>query len=155
TLAQDIERYLRDEPVQACPPSLGYRARKAFRKNKVAILTTSAIFAALLVGIALTSWQAVRATRAERDTTTALGVAAEERDAAIKLGKQLDTQLGENKAANAQILSEQAQRRAEQYAWDMQALPAVWEAGNVAEARKMLDRQPAALRGFEWRYWYG
>ena len=24
-LARDIERYLRDEPVQACPPSAAYR----------------------------------------------------------------------------------------------------------------------------------
>jgi WD40 repeat protein len=37
----------------------------------------------------------------------------------------------------------------------MQALPAIWEAGNVAEARKLLERQPVALRNFEWHYWYG
>src|SRR5262249_23926653 len=33
-LARDIERYLHDEPVQACPPSLGYRLRKFARRNK-------------------------------------------------------------------------------------------------------------------------
>src|SRR6185436_17850084 len=33
-LATDVQRYLTDEPVQACPPSTGYRLRKFIRKNK-------------------------------------------------------------------------------------------------------------------------
>ena len=36
SLARDIERYLHDEPVQACPPSTVYRFRKFARRNKVA-----------------------------------------------------------------------------------------------------------------------
>ena len=32
--ALDVQRYLADEPVQACPPSLGYRLRKFARRNK-------------------------------------------------------------------------------------------------------------------------
>ena len=32
--AQDVQRYLADEPVQACPPSAGYRLRKFARRNK-------------------------------------------------------------------------------------------------------------------------
>src|SRR6201987_6440017 len=30
--ARDVERYLADEPVEACPPSTGYRLRKFARK---------------------------------------------------------------------------------------------------------------------------
>ena len=49
-LARDIERYLNDEPVEACPPSLAYQFSKFARRNKRAIATT-ALFgvAALLV----------------------------------------------------------------------------------------------------------
>jgi serine/threonine protein kinase len=36
-LARDIERYLRDEPVQACPPSTWYRLRKFARRNKAGL----------------------------------------------------------------------------------------------------------------------
>ena len=32
--AADVQRYLADEPVQACPPSAGYRFRKFARRNK-------------------------------------------------------------------------------------------------------------------------
>src|SRR5262249_35864771 len=38
-LAQDIERYLHDEPVQAYPPSALYRLRKFVRRNKGAVVT--------------------------------------------------------------------------------------------------------------------
>ena len=33
-LAADVQRYLNDEPVQACPPSAWYRFRKFARRNR-------------------------------------------------------------------------------------------------------------------------
>src|SRR5262249_48758004 len=63
-LAMDIRRYLADEPVLASPPSAGYRFRKFARRNKGVLVTTSAVAAALLVGTAVASWQALVATGA-------------------------------------------------------------------------------------------
>src|SRR5262245_21702205 len=37
SLARDVERYLRDEAVEARPPSVGYRLRKFVRRNRVAV----------------------------------------------------------------------------------------------------------------------
>jgi serine/threonine protein kinase/tetratricopeptide (TPR) repeat protein len=37
--ALDVQRYLADEPVQACPPSAWYRCRKFARRNKGALVT--------------------------------------------------------------------------------------------------------------------
>jgi len=42
-LAADVERYLADEPVQACPPSAAYRLKKFARRNKRR-LTLAALF---------------------------------------------------------------------------------------------------------------
>lgn len=64
-LAMDILRYLSDEPVVACPPSASYRFRKFARRNRTALVTTSLVAAALVVGLIASMWQAVRATRAE------------------------------------------------------------------------------------------
>src|SRR5262245_55709813 len=50
-LAQDLQRYLRDEPVTACPPSVGYRLKKFLRRNKGAVLAASLVLLALVVGI--------------------------------------------------------------------------------------------------------
>src|SRR5216117_3027510 len=50
--AADVQRYLNDEPVQACPPSLRYRLRKFVRRNKAA-LATSGLVAALVLTVLL------------------------------------------------------------------------------------------------------
>jgi hypothetical protein len=50
-LARDIQSYLHDEPVQACPPSWPYRLRKFARRNKVALGMASLIIAALALGV--------------------------------------------------------------------------------------------------------
>jgi tetratricopeptide (TPR) repeat protein/serine/threonine protein kinase len=49
--ALDVQRYLHDEPVQACPPSAWYRFRKFARRKKAALATaTVLVLAALLAG---------------------------------------------------------------------------------------------------------
>src|SRR5262245_32553418 len=40
-LAKDVERYLADDPVQACPPSAGYRVRKFVRRNRGPVVAAS------------------------------------------------------------------------------------------------------------------
>ena len=72
-LAADLRRYLDDEPVQACPPSAGYRLRKLIRRNKVAISTVLLVAAALVVGTVVSTWQAIRARDAERLAENRLG----------------------------------------------------------------------------------
>jgi hypothetical protein len=65
-LARDILRYLGDQPVDACPPSATYRFRKFARRNRMVLTTAALVSIALVLGTLLSTWQAVRATRAER-----------------------------------------------------------------------------------------
>jgi serine/threonine protein kinase len=65
SLAQDLERYLHDEPVLACPPSALYRFRKFARRHRAVLVSVSLIALALVAGTAVSLWQAWRATRAE------------------------------------------------------------------------------------------
>jgi serine/threonine protein kinase/tetratricopeptide (TPR) repeat protein len=71
-LAMDIQRYLADEPVQARPPSAAYRFRKMVRRHKSAVTVAAAILMLVLAGTAVSTWQAIRATLAERKTSEAL-----------------------------------------------------------------------------------
>jgi serine/threonine protein kinase/tetratricopeptide (TPR) repeat protein len=71
-LAADIRRYLADEPVQACPPSVVYRFGKLARRHKTALTTVALIAAALIVGTAVSTWQAFRATYANKLATERL-----------------------------------------------------------------------------------
>jgi serine/threonine protein kinase len=65
-LAHDVERYLADEPVEAGPPGPRYRLGKFARKHRTALVTATAFAGLLVAGIVVSTWQAVRATSAEK-----------------------------------------------------------------------------------------
>src|SRR5262249_19892876 len=64
-LARDVERYLKDEPVEARPPSTWYRLRKAARRHRTALSLAGAVAATLLMGTTVAVWQAKRASDEE------------------------------------------------------------------------------------------
>src|SRR5437762_13058453 len=59
--AMDVQRYLADEPVQACPPSAGYRLGEFVRRNRWPVLASSPVVLALVGGIIGTTWGMIRA----------------------------------------------------------------------------------------------
>ena len=63
-LAADLRRYLDDEPVQACPPSAGYRLRKLVRRHRRPVLAAALVLLALLAGVVGTTWGLIRAEQA-------------------------------------------------------------------------------------------
>jgi serine/threonine protein kinase/tetratricopeptide (TPR) repeat protein len=65
-LARDLERYLKDEAVEACPPSTSYKLRKFMSKHRAGLVSAAALFGLLVAGAAMSTWQAVRARHAER-----------------------------------------------------------------------------------------
>jgi serine/threonine protein kinase/tetratricopeptide (TPR) repeat protein len=72
--AMDLQRYLADEPVQACPPSAVYRLRKFVRRNKGPVLAAGLVVLALVGGIIGTALGLIEARR-QRDTAQAAAVA--------------------------------------------------------------------------------
>jgi serine/threonine protein kinase len=65
-LAADIRRHLENEPVVARPPSRLYEFQRTVRRHKVGFAATAALILVLAVGVLASTWQAVRATRAEK-----------------------------------------------------------------------------------------
>jgi tetratricopeptide (TPR) repeat protein len=106
--AADVQRYLADEPVQACPPSKWYRFRKFARRNRVTFSTAAMVLAALVVGTLVSTWQAIRATRAEELAQSRLQAETEAR-------KQADEAFTQSRAnyelAEEQRKAAEAQRR--------------------------------------------
>jgi serine/threonine protein kinase/tetratricopeptide (TPR) repeat protein len=60
----DVQRYLNDEPVQACPPSAWYRFRKMARRNKAAMTVAVMFTLALFIAVAALSISTVLTSRA-------------------------------------------------------------------------------------------
>jgi hypothetical protein len=54
-LAMDIQRYMRQEPVLARPPSQWYRTQKLVRRHRLVFLSGAAVSAALLLGTVIST----------------------------------------------------------------------------------------------------
>jgi WD40 repeat protein len=141
--AMDVQRYLADDAVLACPPSAAYRLRKFTRKNRK-VLMTAAAFVLLLAAAALVStWQAILARQAVKDSKEANIVADDARNDALSAKTQADEQRDE------------ARRSA--YITGIGLAQRAWDEGNVDRARELLNETPQDaggrnLRGFEYYY---
>src|SRR5262249_10892594 len=74
-LARDVERYLRDEPVRACPPSVWYRVRKFARRHRAGVATGAVALVSLVLVGGGVGW-AARDRAARQTRTAAAGQAA-------------------------------------------------------------------------------
>jgi serine/threonine protein kinase/WD40 repeat protein/tetratricopeptide (TPR) repeat protein len=117
SLCRDIQRYLNDEPVQACPPSATYRLRKLVRRNKGPVLAASLLVLALVGGIIGTTLGMIRATHAlavaheaDRDKTEKLWTSLVERARALRssgsVGQRFEALKAIREAAKIKITSE-------------------------------------------------
>jgi serine/threonine protein kinase/Tfp pilus assembly protein PilF len=133
-LAKDVQRYLSGGAVEACPPTLGYRLSKMYRRNRTAVLV-AASFALLLSVAALTSsLLAVRAVRAER-------LAAQERDEALRSQKEAETQ---------RQLADAERVRAEQETQRAQAVRDFLREDLLRQASPILQAETRRLLGGEY-----
>ncbi|MCX6930927.1 MAG: serine/threonine protein kinase, partial [Verrucomicrobia bacterium] len=136
-LALDIERHLTHEPVAARPPSTAYRVQKFVRRNKVMVAAGGAVAAALALGIVGSTWQAVRAKKAEQEQSR-------------------ERQRAEQSEKTEAAARKQAQANA--YSAEMNLAQEAYAAGKVGRALALLERHiPGSaaqqdMRGFEWRY---
>jgi len=94
--AMDVQRYLADEPVQACPPSVGYRFRKFARRNKRPVQAALVVLVVLVAGIIGTAWQAIQATSG-RDRASAAEAKAREAQA-MEAGLRIEADKARNDA---------------------------------------------------------
>ena len=85
-LADDIRRYLRDEPIEARPPSTVYQLRKFARRNKAVVGGVVAVIVVLAAGVVVTSALLARAVRAERAAVVAQKEAETEASRAKQAG---------------------------------------------------------------------
>ncbi|MEO2090280.1 MAG: serine/threonine-protein kinase, partial [Gemmataceae bacterium] len=108
-LAADVRRFLADEPVQARPPTAGYRLRKFVRRNKGQVVAGALVLLALLAGMAGTAIGLLEARRQRDDANDARGreeaqrVEAEKQAAAAAVAAGLaETRAEREKEARAE-----------------------------------------------------
>jgi len=137
-LAADVQRFLRDEPVLAGPPTAAYRLRKFLRRRRRWVVAACVFVLAVTLGMAGTIWQSLRARSAEREAvamaSTALAAQQSEAD---------QRRLAVDRAERAEQLA---------YRLGLAAAESAIARGDHATARRALDSAPPPMRGFEWNY---
>ena len=81
-LAEDVRNYLAGRALDAAPESRVYLARKFARRHRPTLAAAATVLLAITLGGAAAAWQAVRATRAEREAVAQRREAVAQRDAA-------------------------------------------------------------------------
>jgi len=128
-LAEDIERHLKHEPVLAGRPGTLYRFQKLVNRNKGVFAAVGVVAVVLVLGVIVSTWQAIRATQA----------------------RQAESRMRQEAQAN-----ELAMRRIA-YASDMSLAQQALARNDLGHALRMLDAHRPALgevdlRDWEWRY---
>ncbi|MFM8479487.1 MAG: protein kinase domain-containing protein, partial [Planctomycetaceae bacterium] len=106
-LARDIERYLADEAVEACPPSRLYRWRKFVRRHRPQVLAVGTLLLGLNAAIAGLAWGWQQSREAEARVSQTLRELLRERAAkeqAVAEG-QRERDLSRSKRAEAILAS--------------------------------------------------
>jgi len=162
--ALDIKRFLENQPVAAVPPSSGYLLKKYARRHRGALAVAAAITGLLVAGITVSTWQAVRAKRAQEAAEKAQAAELEQKLLAQTQQKKAETQQQraeterQRASASARKASESEQQsRRLLYAADMNLAHQSIKLNNLGRAHRLLERhrpQPGEedLRGWEWRY---
>jgi eukaryotic-like serine/threonine-protein kinase len=89
--AEDVQHYLNDEAVEACPPSMAYKVRKLVRRNRGPIIAGSMVATALLIGIIGTTFGLIRS---ERTAARERKAREEESQQRMKAERLIDRTLG-------------------------------------------------------------
>ena len=133
SFAADVQHYLHDEPVQACPPSAGYRLRKFARKYRMPVMVAAAFALLLVAGAVVCAWQAVRATEAEQQATR---------------------KRQEAEAAHERAHTAEADWHRLYYGATMGLVQAAWDNHHLAPLQELLNETADSPEiGFEWHYW--
>ncbi|HXG09600.1 MAG TPA: hypothetical protein VNK04_07405, partial [Gemmataceae bacterium] len=151
-LGRDVERYLRDEPVEACPPSLGYRLGKVVRRYRGVLAAAAAMVLLLVAGVVVSTWQAVRATKAEAEAREAEAEASREAAAARQAEEQAQQEAA--RAEREKARAEEQLRRAELllYTSKLSLAQNAFAEGRGDLAVRYLEECPWNLRGWEHRH---
>ena len=145
-LADDVQRYLDDEAIEARPPSFSYQFQKSFRRHRGTFVAIGAIAGLLIAGLIGTGtmwyWASMAELDAKKSATTARTEAGKARRSEVK------ERLARKEAQQQREETEATLARSQFLAANLR-----WIENRVAEARNLLHQIPHKHRdNFEWHW---
>lgn len=164
SFAADVQRYLDDEPVQACPPSLVYRLRKFAVKHRQLVAGAGLLFISMILATLISlryAWQAELAKRDSEAARIQTTVALEDAERLQQVANQ-QKEIAEERLETAESLRQETKKSRDElarslYITDMRMASNYLRAGNIARLHEVLYKHlPSAtgedLRNWEWYY---
>ncbi len=154
-LADDLRRFLNDQPIRAQRPTLFQRVTKWGRRHRRFVTLVGILLVCLTIGLAVSTY---RIGREQARTAEALGQALdsyEQAEAARGALMQAHRQITHERNEAVQLRD---QTRRQLYVAQINLAQQAWERGNVSRVRQLLEgQQPDQtggidLRGWEWHY---
>jgi serine/threonine protein kinase len=127
-MARDIERYLHDEPVEACPPSSLYRVKKFVRRNKGPVVAAGLVLLSLIAGVIGTTYGLIRAEQ-QRLVVEGQREVLAERNQALEAARE-----------HERLLNERARQAIETVASDSAIEPLTRQQELRPEQKEFLDK---------------
>ena len=151
-LAEDVQRHLAGETVEACPPTFGYRMKKLTTRYRTQV-AVAATFLILLIGSSLLAWglyaEASKATRIAEGATLREQTAKHE---AIELQKEAIAQ--RNRAEENLRKAENASNewRKTNYLYNLTRAAAAHHDGTNSDVMGYLTKCDPLSRNWEWHW---
>ncbi len=154
-LAEDLERYLHDEPVVAGPPSAAYRAAKFMRRHRVGVVTSMVVLAAMIAAVVGTGYGlavAVRERKRAEDQAIAADRARGESEAVTQFLTTMIESVRPDEVSRDVTVREVLDRAASRIAQDFKDRPLLearlrhalgvsyWQLGRLDEAEQHLPQ---------------
>jgi WD40 repeat protein/serine/threonine protein kinase len=152
-LADDLQRFLDDMPIQARRPTLYLRAVKWSRRHRAVVLSAAVSLVTLLAALVLVLWlnnqrmASEKRAADERRELTEQSLHRETRDR-----KELERALAGERLQKRRAQMFLGQQREALYAYGLSLAHHEWLGNRVARAEALLDECPWTLRQWEWRY---
>jgi len=144
-LADDVGRYLANEPIRAQPPSISYRAWKLVRRHRAGVLAGIIATLGLIGAVAGIGVGYLRATTAE-------GRARAEADAAQSARREAETALQTARTATTRADAQAEALRRTLYSQQIALAQNAYQNDSVVRMRELLDATQPQRRGWEWEY---
>jgi serine/threonine protein kinase/DNA-binding beta-propeller fold protein YncE len=157
-LAEDLRRFLEDEPIRARRAGVRERSWRWCRRNPAVAALLGAVAISLLLGTAVSGSLAARATASADQARANEKTAKDNADRAQAKEQEANRRREEVDKANAELRATVAALRATTYAAHMNLAQSAWREAHVGRVLELLDLYSTPLPGseelrdFEWHY---
>ncbi len=145
-LADDVQRHLRNEPVSAVADTVGYRATKFVRRNRLMVGAASTTLLVLVAGVLGTTWQAVEAQRQRMQAEAQRGRAQSEAARALNALAAADASAEQARTEGRRAESERLRAEAQRERAEIEQGRAMSEAAAARDARAQTEVQLRVAR---------